>query len=147
MVPEKTPESPVDSKIRPATPKEDQPRILIGRTDAEAEAPILRPPDSKSRLTGKDSDAGKDRRQEERGTTEDEMVGWHCRLGGHVLQQTLRGSEGQGSPVCCSLWGCKESDATQCVNSSRGATVCRNTESYAATRVTKNQAQRRYYTW
>ena len=78
---EKALESPLDCKeIKPVHPKGYQPSIFIGRTDAEAEAPILCPPDAKSQLTGKDPDAGKDRRQEEKGTTEDEMVGWHHRL-------------------------------------------------------------------
>ena len=143
MVLEKTLDSPVDSKIRPVTPKENQPRILIGRTDAEA--PILRPPDSKSRLTGKDSDAGKDRR-EEKGTTGDEMAGWHCRLGGRVLQQTLRGSEGQGAQ-CAAVRGAAKGRTRLCVNSSTGTTACRNTERRAATRVMQNQAQRKHYTW
>ena len=78
MVLEKTLESPLDSKeIKSIHPKGNQPRIFIGRTDAEAEAPKLWPPDVKSRLTGKDSDAGRDWGQEEKGTTEDEMAGWH----------------------------------------------------------------------
>ena len=73
-----------------------------GRTDAADEAPILWPPDSKSQLIGKDSDAGEDRRQEGKRVTEDEMVGWHHRLNGHECGQTLRDSEGQGSLACCS---------------------------------------------
>ena len=96
--------------IKPVNPKENQPWILTGRTDAEAS--ILRPPDSKSRLTGKDPDAGKDWGQEEKGTTEDEMVGWHHRLDGHELGQKPGDSEGQGSLVCGSPWGCKESETT-----------------------------------
>ena len=84
MVLEKTLESPLDCKqIQPVHPKGDQSWEFIGRTDVEAEAPILWPPDAKNRLTGKDPDAGKDRRQEERGPTEDEMVGWHLWLNGH----------------------------------------------------------------
>ena len=78
--------------------------IFIGKTDAEAEAPIFWPPDVKSQLIGKDLDAEKDWRQEEKGTTEDEMVGWHRRLNGHEFKQTLGNSEGQGSLVCCSPW-------------------------------------------
>ena len=81
---------------------------IIGRTDAEA--PILWPPDAKSRLIRKDPDAGKDRRQKEKGTTEDEMVGWHHQLNGHEFEQALGASEGQGSMVCCSSWSCKGSD-------------------------------------
>ena len=80
---------PLDSKeIKPVSPTGNQCWIFTGRTDAEAEAPILEPPDSKSRLTGKDPDAGKDWRQEEKGATEDEMVGWHHWLNGHESEQT-----------------------------------------------------------
>ena len=75
--------------------------------------PILWPPDAKSRLIGKDSDAGKDRGQEEKGMTEDEMVGWHHRLNGHEFEQTPGGGEGHRSLACCSPWGCKESDTTE----------------------------------
>ena len=81
-------------------------------TDVEAETPILWPPDGKSQLIGKDPDAGKDCRQEEKGTTEDEMVGWHHQLNGHEFEQTPRDSEGQGSLACCGPWSCKESDTT-----------------------------------
>ena len=88
VVLEKTLESPLDCKeIKPVNPKENQPWIFIGRTDAEAEAPIAWPPDGKNRLTGKDPDAGKDRRQEEKGTTENEMVGQHDPLIGHEFEQ------------------------------------------------------------
>ena len=86
--------------------------MFFGRTDVEAEAPILWPPDVKNRLIGKDSDAGKDCRQEEKGMTEDEMVGWHHRLNGHEFEKTLGNSEGQESLVCYSPWGHKESDVT-----------------------------------
>ena len=88
--------------------KGNQPWVFIGRTDAETEAPILWPPDVKSRLIGKDSDSGKDWRQEEKGATEDEMVGWHHWLNGHKFEQAPGESEGQGSLLCCSLWGRKE---------------------------------------
>ena len=85
----------MDSKeIIPANPKRNQLWIFIGRTDAKAEAPILWPPEMKSRLVGKDPDAGKDWGQEEEGTTEDEMVGWHHGLNGHEFEQTLGDSEG-----------------------------------------------------
>ena len=84
----------------------------MGRTDAEAEAPILWPPYVKSRLTGKDPDAGKDWRQEEKGATQDEVVGWYYWLNGQEFEQTLGDDEGQGSLVCCSPWGHKESDMT-----------------------------------
>ena len=93
------------SLIYKGFPKGDQPGISIGRTDAEAEVPVLWPPDAKSRLIGKDPDAGKDWRQEEKGTTEDEMVGWHHGLNGHEFKQTLGDGEGHGSLVCCSPWG------------------------------------------
>ena len=106
---EKTLESPLDCKeIQPAHPKGNQLWIFIGRADAEAETPILWPPDVKSWLTGKDPDAGKDWGQEEKGMTEDEMVGWHHRLHGREFEQTVGGSEGQRSLACCSP-GVKES--------------------------------------
>ena len=113
VVLEKTLERPLDSKdIKPVDPKGNQPWIFIGRTDAEAEAVILQPPDGKSRLTGKDLDTRKDWDQEKR-ETEDEMVGWHHGLDGRESEQTLEDSEGQGSLACCSPWGCKESDVTE----------------------------------
>ena len=99
-------------KIKPVSPKGNQPRIFIGRTDAEAETPILWPPDAKSRLIGKDPDARKDERQE-KGTTEGEMVIWHHRLNGHEFEQTPGDSEGQGGLVCCSAWGHKELATTE----------------------------------
>ena len=113
MVLEKTLQSPLDSKeIKPVHPKGNQPWIFIGRTDAETEAPILWSPDAKSPLTGKDPDAGKDWGQEEKGVAEDETAGWHDQLNGHEFEQIPRDSEGQGSPVCCSPQGSKESDTT-----------------------------------
>ena len=112
---EKTLEGPLDSKeIKPVNPKGNQSWILIGRTDAEA--PILWPPDVRSPLIEGDPDAGKNRRQEEKGTTEDEIVGWHHRPNGLEFEQTLRDSEGQGSLACFSLWGRKESDTTEQLN-------------------------------
>ena len=102
---EKILESPLNCKeVKPVHPKGNQSWIFIGRTHAEAEAPILWPPDVKSWLIGKDPDAGKDWRQEEKGMTEDEMVGWHHRLNGHEFEQALEDSEGWGSLVCCSPW-------------------------------------------
>ena len=80
--------------------------------DTEAKAPILLPPDAKSRLTGKDPDAVKDQKQKEKKVTENEMVGWHHQFNGHKLEQTLGDDEGQGSLACCSPWGCKELDMT-----------------------------------
>ena len=88
-------------------PKGNQSWIFIGRTDAEAETPILWPPDAKNWLLGKDPDAEKDWRQEEKGTTEDEMVGWHHPLDGHEFEQALGVGDGQESLECCSPWGRK----------------------------------------
>ena len=85
-------------------------------TGAEAETPILWPLDVKNGLTGRDPDARKDRRQEEKGMTEDEMDGWHHRLNGHKLEQVPRVGDRQGSLVCCSPWGRKESDTTEQLN-------------------------------
>ena len=99
-------------EIKPVNPKGNQPWILIGRTDAEAETPILWPPDAKSQFIWKDPDAGKDWGQEERRVTEHEMIGWHHQFNGHELGQSLWDSEGQWALVRCSQWGCKESDTT-----------------------------------
>ena len=114
---EKTAEHPLDCKeIQPVHPKGDQSWIFIGRTDVKAEAPILWPPDANSWLIGKDPDAGTDWWQE-KGATEDEMPGWHHQLNGHEFEQTPGAvCEGQGSLVCCSPWGLKESDTTEQVN-------------------------------
>ena len=114
---EKTLERTLDSKdIQPVNPKGIQSWIFIGRTDAEAETPILWPPDAKNRLIGRDSDAGKDWRQEEKGMTEDEMVGWHHRLDVHEFEQASGVGVCQGSLACCSPWGCKELDRTERLN-------------------------------
>ena len=86
--------------------KGNQSQIFIGTTDAEAEAPILGPPDGNSQLVGKDPDAGKDRGQE-KGVTEDEIVGWHHRLNGHEFEQAPGVGDGQGILACCSPWGQK----------------------------------------
>ena len=90
--------------------------LYIGRTDTEAEAPILWPPDAKCRLIGKDPDAGKDWRWEEKGMTEDEMVGWHHQLNVHEFEQTSRHSEEHWSLMCCSPWGFKELDTCERLN-------------------------------
>ena len=104
VVLEKILESPLDCKeIKSVNFKGNQAWIFIGRTDAEA--PILWPPDAKSQLVGKDPDAGKDWRQEEKVMTEDEVVGWHHRLDGHEFEQPLGDGEGQESLACCSPWG------------------------------------------
>ena len=113
VVLEKALASPLDCKeIKPVNWKGNQPWIFIGRTDAESEAPMLWPPDVKSRLTGKDPDVGKDWKQEEKGTTEDSIIGWHHWLNGDEFEQTQGDSEGQRSLECCSSWGHKESDMT-----------------------------------
>ena len=108
----RTLESPLDSKIKPVDTKGNQLWIFIGRNDAEAEALILWPPDAKSQLIGKDPDTKKDWRQEEKGKTEDEMVGWNHWLNEHEFEQTLGDDEGQGSLVYCSPWGHKEFGTT-----------------------------------
>ena len=94
----------------------DQTSIFTGRTDAEIEAPILWPPNVKHWLIGKDPDAGKDWRQEEKGMIVHEMAEWHHWLGRHEFEQTLEGVKGQGCPACSSPWGCKESDLTERLN-------------------------------
>ena len=114
---EKILESPLDYKeIQPVHSKGDQSWVFFGRTDAEAETPILWPPDVKNGFIGKDPDAGKDGRQEEKGTTEDEMVGWHHWLDGHEFEQAPGDGEGRGSLACCSPWGHKEMDTTERLN-------------------------------
>ena len=97
-------------------PKGDQSWVFIGRTDVEAETPRLWPPDAKSWLIWKDPDAGKDWGQEEKGTTEDEMVGWHHWLSGHGFGYTPGVGDGQGGLACCGSWGRKESDTTEWLN-------------------------------
>ena len=107
----KTLESPLDSKeIKLVSPKGNQPWIFFGRTDTGAEAPILWPPNAKSQIIGKDPNGGNDWKQEEKGLTEDEMVGWHHWLNGHEFDQVLGDGEGQGSLACCR--GRKKSDMT-----------------------------------
>ena len=114
---EKTLESPLDCKeIQPVHPKGNKPWIFIGRTDAEAEAPILWPPHENSWLIGKDPDAGRDWGQEEKGMIEDEMAGWHHWLDGRESQWTPGVGDGQGGLACCDSWGCKESDTTERLN-------------------------------
>ena len=109
--------SPLDSKeIKPVNPKGNQFWIFIGRTDAEAEAPMLWSSDAKNWLIGKDTDNRKDWRQEEKGVTEDEMLGWHHWLTGHEFEQDLGVGDGQGSLAGCSLWSCKELVATEWLN-------------------------------
>ena len=117
VVLEKILESPLDCKeIQPVHPKGSQSWIFIGRTDAEAETPIFWPPDEKNWLLGKDPDAGKNWRQGEKGTTEDEVVGWHHWLDEHEFEQAQGVGDGQGSLGCCSPWGHKEVDTTERLN-------------------------------
>ena len=117
VVLEKTLESPLDSKeIQPIHPKGDQSWVFIGRTDTEAEPPILWPPDAKNRLIGKDPNAGKDWRWEEKGMTEDEMVGWHHWLSGHGFGWTPGVGDGQGGLACRGSWSCITSDTTEPLN-------------------------------
>ena len=105
---EKTLESPRDCKeIQPVHPKGNQSWVFIGKTDVEAETPIIWPPAVKNWLLGKDPDVGKDWRQGEKGMTEDEMVGWHHWLDGHEFEQALKVGDGQGGLACCSPWGCR----------------------------------------
>ena len=114
---EKTLESPLDNKeIKPVNPKGNQPWIVIGRTDAEGEAPIFWPPDANSWLIAKDPNAGKDWGQEEKGAVEDEMVGAHHWLNGHEFEQTPGDSKGQGNVVYCSPWDHKALDRTEWLN-------------------------------
>ena len=96
--------------------KDISPWVFIDRTDVEDETPIFWPPDAKSWLIGRDSDAGRDWGQEEKGTTEDEMAGWHYWLDGHEFEWILGVGDGQGGLACCSSWGCKESDTTEWLN-------------------------------
>ena len=103
-------------EIHPINPKGNQSWIFIGRTNAKAESPILSPPDEKNWLLREDPDAGKDWRREVKGTTEDEMVGWHHRLNGHEFEEALGVGDGQGGLACCSPWGRKESDMTERLN-------------------------------
>ena len=111
---EKTLENPLDCKeIKPVNPKGNWLWIFIGRTDAKAKTPTLWQPNAKNWLTWKDPNVGKDWRQEEEGTTEDEIVWWHHWLDGHEFEQALGVGDGQGSLECCSPWGRKESDITE----------------------------------
>ena len=117
LVLEKTPESPLDCKeTQPVHPEGDQPWDFFGRNDAKGETPVLWPPHEKSWLIGKNSDAGRDWGQEEKGTTEDEIAGWHHGLDGCESEWTPGDGDGQGGLECCDSWGCKESDTTEQLN-------------------------------
>ena len=117
MVLEKTPESPLDSKIKPVDLKANQSWILVGRTDAET--PIFWSSDVNSWIIGKVPDVGKDWGQMEKRASEDEIVGWHHWSNWHELGQTLGDGEEQGGLACHSLWGCKESDTTRKLNNNK----------------------------
>ena len=112
-------ESPLVCNEIKAVPKENQPWIFIGKTDAEAEVPILCPPDAKSQFIGKDPEAGNDWGQEKKQVTENEMVPWHYWISGHVFEQTLGNSEGQGSLARCSSWDHKVLDKTEQLNKNK----------------------------
>ena len=112
-------------EIQPVHSKGDQSWVFFGRNDAEAETPVLWLPHAKSWLTGKDSDAGRDWGQEEKGMTEDEMAGWHYWLDGHESEWTPGVGDGQGGLACCDSWGCKESDTTERLNWTESNPVCR----------------------
>ena len=117
VVLEKTLESPLDCKeIQPVHSKGDQSWMIIGRTDAKGETPVLWPPHAKSWLIGKDFDTGRDWGQEEKGMTEDEMAEWRHWLDGHESEWTLGVGDGQGGLACCDSWGCEESDTTERLN-------------------------------
>ena len=116
VVLEKTLESPLDCKEMQPVHKGDQSWVFIGRTDAEAETPILWPPDVKSWLIWKDPDVGRDWGQKEKGTTEDEMVGWYHWLNGRGFGWTPGVGDGQGGLTCWGSWGHKESDTTERLN-------------------------------
>ena len=117
MVLEKTLEIPLDCKeIQPVHPKGDQSWVFIGRTDAEAETPVLWPPHAKSGLIGKDPDAGRDWGQEEKEMTEDEMAGWHHRLDGCEFEYIPGVGDGQGGLAFFDSWGRKELDTTEQLN-------------------------------
>ena len=117
MVLEKTLESLLDCKeIQPVHSEGDQPWVFFGRNDAKAETPVLWPPHAKSCLIGKDSDAGRDWGQEEKGMTENEMAGWHHQLDGHGFGWTPGAGDGQGGLVCYNSRSLKESDTTERLN-------------------------------
>ena len=130
-------ESPLDSKeIKPVNPKGNQFWIFLGRTNAEAEAPILWQPDAKSQLIGKVPDAWKDWGQKEKGEKDDEMVGWHHWLNRHEVEQTPGDSEGQGSLLWCSPWDHKESDITKWLKNKEQQNLRKSTSFVNVTAIT-----------
>ena len=127
VVLEKTLESPLDCKeINTVNPKGNQSWIFIGRTDAEAETPVFWPPDAKNWFIGKGPVSGKDWRQEEKGMTAGEMVGWHHQLDGDEFEQAPGVGDDQGILVYCSPWGCKEMDMTEWLNWTVTDSLCCN---------------------
>ena len=122
---EKTLESPLDCKeIQPVHHKGDQSWVFFRRNDAKVETPVLWPPHEKSWLIGKDPDAGRDWGQEEKGTIEDEMAGWHHQLNGRECEWILGVGDGQGGLACYDSWGLKESDMTEQLNWTEGVNTC-----------------------
>ena len=120
----KTVESPLHCKeILPVHSKGDKPWDFFGRNDAKAETPVLWPPHAKSWLIGKDSDAGRDWEQEEKGMTEDEMVGWHHQQDGRDFEWTPGDGDGQGGLACCNSWGLRELDTTEQLNWTEGSSI------------------------
>ena len=115
--------------------KGDQPWVFFGKTDAKAETPILGPPDAKSWLIGKNSDAGRDWGQEEKWTTEDEMAGWYHRLDGPEFGWTPGVGDGQGGLACCNSWGCKELDMTEWLNWTKLVFMVRYLKNHRITRM------------
>ena len=131
VVLEKSLESPLDCKeIQPVHSEGHQPWDFLGRNDTKAETPVLWPPHAKSWLIGKDPDRGKDWGQEEKGTTEDEMAGWHHWLDGHESAWTPGVGDGQGGLACCDSWGCKESDRTERLNWTEEEYILQNFQSF-----------------
>ena len=118
--------------------KGDQPWVFFGRNDAKAETPVFWPPHVKSWLIGKDSDAGRNWGQEEKGTTEDEMAGWHHRLDGREFEWTPGDGDGQGGLACCDSWGRKDSDTTEWLNWTEAYTICGDSKEKKVTRGIQN---------
>ena len=151
VVLEKTLESPLGCKeIQPVHSEGDQPWDFFGRTDAKAETPVLWPPHAKSWLIGKDSDSGRDWGQDEKGTTEDEMAGWHHWLDGREFEWTLGVSDGQGVLACCDSWGRKESDSTERLNWTEPCLFCClafTTVTYQHTITLMNKTSHLIYHW
>ena len=150
VVLEKTLESPLDCKeIQLVHSKGDQPWDFFGRNDAKAETPVLWPPHVKSWLIGKESDAGRDWGQEEKGTIEDEMAGWHHWLYGHESEWTLGLDDGQGGLACCDSWDRKESDTTERLNWTESTLTSCNRMNHVPPKISSPnpQASKCYLPW